>query len=93
VLIDENLDKRRNVIIVGDFFLAESLAGYQGQGLKQTMFTKHAASVRKQIELFDTRFDELRDKRSADTSIDHAKQEIEKRLEIIQNEFKSKNYL
>ncbi len=42
VIIDNNLDKRRNVIIVGDLFLAESLAGYQGRGLRQTMFTKHA---------------------------------------------------
>lgn len=83
VLIDKNLDKRRNVIIVGDLFLAESLAGYQGQGLKQTMFTRHAATIKKQIELFDTRFEELKNEQSEDTSVEHAKAEIVKRLKKI----------
>ena len=84
VIIDKNLDKRRNVIIVGDLFLAESLAGYQGQGLKQTMFTRHAATIKKQIELFDTRFEELKNKQSGNTSIEHSMSEIELRLEEIE---------
>jgi hypothetical protein len=90
VIIDENLDKRRNVIIVGDLFLAESLAGYQGQGLKQTMFTRHAATIKKQIELFDSRFEELKNKQSGDTSIEHAKAEINKRLEKIEIEMNAR---
>lgn len=89
VIIDENLNKHRNIIIVGDLFMAESLAGYQGQGLKQTMYTRHAATIKKQIELFDTRFDELKNKQSADTSIEHAMGEIEKRLEVIEYELNS----
>ncbi len=90
VLIDKNLDKRRNVIIVGDLFLAESLAGYQGQGLKQTMFTRHAATIKKQIELFDTRFEELKNEQSGDASVEHAKAEIVKRLKKIQTKMKKK---
>jgi hypothetical protein len=90
VVIDENLNKHRNIIIVGDLFMAESLAGYQGQGLKQTMYTRHATTIKKQIELFDTRFDELKNKQSADTSIGHVKGEIEKRLELIETELNSR---
>jgi hypothetical protein len=90
VIIDENLDKRRNVIIVGDLFLAESLAGYQGQGLKQTMFTRHAATIKKQIELFDSRFEELKNKQLGDTSLEHAKAEINKRLEKIEIEMNAR---
>ena len=90
VLIDKDLDARRNVIIVGDLFMAESLAGYQGQGLKQTMFTRHAATLKKQIELFDTRFDELKDKQSSDTSVNHVMKEIEKRIELIEIELNSR---
>ncbi len=91
VIIDKNLDKRRNVIIIGDLFLAESVAGYQGQGLKQTMFTRHATTIKKQIELFDTRFEELRIRQSADTSVDHAKSEIRARLRLIEAELKAKS--
>jgi hypothetical protein len=90
VMIDENLNKHRNIIIVGDLFMAESLAGYQGQGLKQTMYTRHATTIKKQIELFDTRFGELKNKQSADTSIEHVIGEIEKRLEIIETELNSR---
>jgi len=90
VMIDENLNKHRNIIIVGDLFMAESLAGYQGQGLKQTMYTRHATTIKKQIELFDTRFDELKDKQSADTSVEYVIGEIEKRMEIIESELSSR---
>lgn len=89
VLIDKDLDKRRNIIIVGDLFLAESLSAQQGQGLRQTMFTRHATTIKKQIELFDTRFEELKNKRSGETSVEHAKNEIEKRLIKIEAEINS----
>jgi hypothetical protein len=88
VIIDQNLDKRRNVIIVGDLFMAESLAGYQGQGLRQTMFTRHAPSINKQIKVFDSRFEELKEKQSGETSVEHAKTEILKRLAEIEIEMK-----
>ncbi|MBN2524501.1 MAG: toll/interleukin-1 receptor domain-containing protein [Bacteroidales bacterium] len=90
VLIDKNLDKHRNVILIGDLFLAESLAGHQGQGLKQTMFTRHAATIKKQIELFDTRFEELKNKRSGNISVERAITEIEKRLKVIESELNSR---
>ena len=86
VIIDENLDKRRNIIIVGDLFAAEAHAGYLGQGLRQTMLTRHAPTIKNQIELFDARFEELKNKQSGDTSVEHARIEIEKRLKIIEDE-------
>ncbi len=86
VIIDENLDKHRNIIFVGDLFMAESLAGYQGQGLKQTTFLRHAATIKKQIELFDTRFEELKNQQSGGISVENAKAEIQKRLENIEIE-------
>lgn len=69
--------------------MAESLARYQGQGLKQTMFTRHAATMKNQIELFDVRFEELKQNQS-DTSVEYVIGEIEKRLEIIESELNSR---
>lgn len=82
VIIDRGLDKHRNIIIVGDLFMAESLAGYYGQGLRQTMLTRHAPTIKNQIELFDVRFNELKEKQK-NTSVEHAISEIEERLKDI----------
>ena len=89
IIIDSNLEEHRNILIVGDLFAAESLAGYHGQGLRQTMLTRHAPTIKNQIELFDVRFEELKQNQS-DTSIEHVIGEIEKRLEIIETELNSK---
>jgi hypothetical protein len=85
VIIDSNLEEHRNILIVGDLFAAESLAGYHGQGLRQTMLTRHAPTVKNQIELFDVRFKELKNKQK-DSSVKHAVAEIEKRLKKIRTE-------
>ena len=44
---------------VGDWFAAESVLAVLGKGYYQTIFTRHAALVRKRIEDFDSEFDEL----------------------------------
>lgn len=48
-----------NVIIVGDWFAAESVSAKEGHGYRQTAFTRHAPSMRSRIELFDQEFTEL----------------------------------
>jgi hypothetical protein len=48
-----------SLTIVGDWFLAEAVAAEMGRGYQQTMFTRHAPSVRNRIEAFDQEFDEL----------------------------------
>jgi hypothetical protein len=47
------------VIIVGDWFAAESVSAKEGHGYRQTAFTCHAPSMRSRIELFDQEFTEL----------------------------------
>jgi hypothetical protein len=44
---------------VGDWFAAESVLAVLGKGYYQTIFTRHAALVRKRIADFDSEFDEL----------------------------------
>jgi hypothetical protein len=45
--------------ILGDWFLSESFAGTAGMGYQQTMFTRHAPTVRTRLETFDQEFNEL----------------------------------
>lgn len=86
IVIDKDLDRRHSVIIVGDLFSAESLAGYQNWGFRQTMFTRHAPTIKKQIEEFDSRFEDVKKKQGSDTSVKHAIEEIKKRLVVIENQ-------
>ena len=44
---------------VGDWFAAESVLAVLGKGYYQTIFTRHAALVRKRTADFDSEFDEL----------------------------------
>lgn len=46
-----------NVIIVGDWFYAESLAPKKGAGYRQTSFTWHAPTVLNRVRRFRERFD------------------------------------
>jgi hypothetical protein len=52
-LLDESLT------IVGDWFAAISVSAKLGQGYQQTVFTRHAPSMKSRIDLFDQEFDEL----------------------------------
>jgi hypothetical protein len=42
-----------SALIVGDWFYAQSLSGSQGSGYRQTVFTRHAPSIRRRVEDFD----------------------------------------
>jgi hypothetical protein len=47
-----------NLIIIGDYFFAESLSGRVG-GYYQTLFNSHPPSVLEKLDRFDKRFDSL----------------------------------
>jgi hypothetical protein len=48
-----------NLILVGDWFLSESLVPRSGQGYRQTLFNSHAPSVYDRVRKFDQEFEEL----------------------------------
>jgi hypothetical protein len=45
--------KSGSLLILGDWFVAESVSGAQGSGYRQTIFTRHAPAVRQRMEQFD----------------------------------------
>ena len=51
--------REQHSTIVGDWFLAEAVATSMGRGIRQTIFTYHAPTVRNQIELFDEELEDL----------------------------------
>ena len=52
------LDQGESVTIVGDWFSAVSISGQLARGYRQTIFTRHAPTVAKQIDRFDEAFGE-----------------------------------
>ena len=59
VAICRNLGHGVSNTYVGNWFAAESMQAILGKGYYQTIFTRHAALVRKRIADFDSDFDEL----------------------------------
>jgi hypothetical protein len=59
VAIQEGMDPRISITILGNWFTAESLAGSGGKGYRQTIFTRHAPTIMEKIDNFDAEFDEL----------------------------------
>jgi hypothetical protein len=55
VVVQEH-DQSDNLLIVGDFFCAESITPEDGRGYKQTIFTWHAPTVLAKIREFDSQF-------------------------------------
>jgi hypothetical protein len=52
------LEQGENLTVVGDWFSASSLSGAPTKGYRQTIFTRHAPTVRAHIQLFDAAFEE-----------------------------------
>jgi hypothetical protein len=48
-----------SLTIVGDWFMAESVSADIKKGYRQTIFTRHAPSIRDRIAAFDQEFEEL----------------------------------
>ncbi|MGE5418009.1 MAG: toll/interleukin-1 receptor domain-containing protein [Acidobacteriota bacterium] len=59
VAINSNMDREESITIVGDWFIAEAVSSGIAQGYRQTIFTRHAPSMRTKIDLFDQEFNEL----------------------------------
>ena len=59
VAISKPKSKEHYLTIVGDWFAAESVSSTMGEGIRQTIFTRHAPSVRSRIDLFDQEFNLL----------------------------------
>jgi hypothetical protein len=59
IVIDNTIPYGRNLTIVGDWFTADAYQSTLDDGYSQTLFTRHAPTVRKQVEIFDAQFNEL----------------------------------
>ncbi len=51
--------RKGNLLIVGDWFVAESFVPRPGEGYRQTVFSWHAPTVLRQARKFDQQFEEL----------------------------------
>ena len=83
VAIDEEMSTIHNILIVGDWFVAESKTAEQGKGYEQTTFTRHTPTIQYQIEEFDREFLSLLDRQGTEpeNSVEHAIKHIKKRIE------------
>lgn len=57
-ILEPGAGDQESITIVGDWFCAESVSASIGKGYRQTIFTRHAPSMRGKIELFDQEFEE-----------------------------------
>jgi hypothetical protein len=49
-----------NITIVGDWFMATSALASRSKGYSQTIFTRHAPTIRRNIDMYEQRFDDTR---------------------------------
>jgi len=83
VVFDPDLSSTESTTIVGDWFSAESVSRKEDEGYRQTIFTRHAPSMRCRIALFDLEFNDLLTKSgwSEEESLVKAIQELKDRVE------------
>ena len=62
VALDPHMPLPDSIVMIGDWFSARSMSVRPGKGYVQTMFTRHAPTVRRQIQEFDEEFEELLEK-------------------------------
>ena len=55
-----------SLTIVGDWFLAESVSATIGKGIRQTIFTRHAPSIKSKLDMFDKELEILIKEQSVD---------------------------
>ncbi|RPJ60470.1 MAG: hypothetical protein EHM23_10280 [Acidobacteria bacterium] len=58
VAIKPKMDHPESITILGNWFCAESVSAQVGQGYFQTIFTRHAPTLRDKIEAFDQEFED-----------------------------------
>lgn len=59
VAINKRMPRNSHVLIVGNWFLAESISAAMGKGYMQTIFTSYAPAIQAKLELFDRELKEL----------------------------------
>lgn len=86
VTINRGMHPNRNLTIVGDWFSAESVSASMGEGYRQTIFTRHAPTIRNMIELFDQEVEHLlkEQKVKAEYSREHAITKINQYIEKLE---------
>jgi hypothetical protein len=67
VALVDNTQPSESLTIVGDWFLAESVSATIGKGIRQTIFTRHAPSIKSKLEMFDKEMEELIKNRARST--------------------------
>jgi hypothetical protein len=82
VAINANMPRTENLTIVGNWFLALTVAAAPGRGYYQTIFTRHAPSLQAKIAEFDEEFLRILSEQNVTLadSRRHAMKEIEKIL-------------
>ena len=77
---------RNNLLILGDWFMAESMAIYPGKGIYQTVFTRHGPTVQSRAEEFDQEMQEELERANIDPkkSLGTALDEIHKIIDSIE---------
>lgn len=59
VAIKNDIAHGDNLLLVGDWFVAAAAAGAQGVGYLQTIFSRHAPTMRQRVAQFDEEVDDL----------------------------------
>jgi hypothetical protein len=59
VVLGNRIPREQNLLIVGDWYTAESVSFSMDQGHRHTIFTRHAPTVQNRIDLFDHEFEDL----------------------------------
>lgn len=72
-----------NVTLVGDWFVAESLAGSMRRGVEQTLLTKHAPTVHERAIQFDQEFFDVMELNGIKDQKDSRRYAIERLKEIM----------
>jgi hypothetical protein len=86
-VVIKSQNMRNNLLILGDWFMAESLAVFPGKGIYQTMFTRHAPTVLARAEEFDREFQDEAEitKTNLRLSLSNAIDEIYKIIDSIKD--------
>ncbi len=59
VAVNTDPDRKGSITIVGDWFSSEAISSKESANLREAIFTRNAAAIRRQIREFDVEFDRL----------------------------------
>lgn len=79
IVLDSNMEKKYNLTIIGDWFVAEAVNAAPKGGYIQTIFTRHAPTIQKYIDDFNREFDALFEEQNQPDSRNYAVNKIRER--------------